>query len=172
MCVCVCVCVCVTLSVFCCSLHHVKRPGAILHPGMLVARIDLDDPSHVQQAEKFQGPLPSAPQTMESQKAKVHQVYNVYKTVAPPESVCLSLPSPYPQRFQQAETILQYVMAGFAVQEPFFSQSLGSAASTFLKALTDPALPLMEMQVYSATAGWVCSMYAHTCTYTCIYMYM
>ena len=56
------------------SLHHVKRPGAILHPGMLVARIDLDDPSQVQLAEKFQGPLPSAPEVTESQKAKVHQV--------------------------------------------------------------------------------------------------
>ena len=41
---------------------------------MLVARIDLDDPSHVRQAEKFLGPLPSAPKLSESQKAKVHQV--------------------------------------------------------------------------------------------------
>ena len=40
------------------SLHHVKRPGAILHPGTLVARLDLDDPSKVQQAKKFTGPLP------------------------------------------------------------------------------------------------------------------
>ena len=51
-----------------------KRPGAILHPGMLVARIDLDDPTHVQQAEKFTGPLPSPPEVSETQKAKVHQV--------------------------------------------------------------------------------------------------
>ena len=56
------------------SLHHVKRPGAILHPGMLVARINLDDPSHVRQAEKFLGPLPSPPKLSESQKVKVHQV--------------------------------------------------------------------------------------------------
>ena len=55
------------------SLHHVKCPGAILHPGMLVATLDLDDPSQVQQAEKFMGPLPSDPQT-ETHKTKVHQV--------------------------------------------------------------------------------------------------
>jgi biotin carboxylase len=103
-------------------LHYVKRPGAILHPGMLVARIDLDDPSHVRQAEKFLGPLPSAPKLSESQKAKVHQ------------------------RFQQADMTLQHVMAGFAMPEPFFSPSLDKTLSSFLSALTDPALPLMEMQ--------------------------
>ena len=67
------------------SLHYVKRPGAILHPGMLVARIDLDDPSHVRQAEKFLGPLPSAPKLSESQKAKVHQV----EPLIPLSSHCL-----------------------------------------------------------------------------------
>jgi len=29
------------------SLHHVKCPGGILHPGALVARLDLDEPSKV-----------------------------------------------------------------------------------------------------------------------------
>ena len=38
-------------------------------------------------------------------------------------------------------------MAGFSVQEPFFSKLLGSTVSTYLSALKDPALPLMEMQV-------------------------
>ena len=119
-----------------------KRPGAILHPGMLVARIDLDDPSHVQQAERFHGPLPSAPQGSESQtKAKVHQVMLCdVVTVGHDPACCL-------QRFQQAEQTLQHVMAGFAMQEPFFSKSLDEAVSTFLSALVDPALPLMEMQV-------------------------
>ena len=53
------------------------------------------------------------------------------------------------QRFQQAERSLEYVMAGFAMPEPFFSLSLEEALSSFLSALTDPALPLMEMQVGS-----------------------
>ena len=38
-------------------------------------------------------------------------------------------------------------MAGFSVQEPFFSKLLDSTVSTYLSALKDPALPLMEMQV-------------------------
>ena len=51
------------------------------------------------------------------------------------------------QRFQEAEKTLQYVMAGFAMPEPFFSVSLEQSLSLFLSALSDPALPLMEMQV-------------------------
>ena len=42
---------------------------------------------------------------------------------------------------------LQHVMAGFAMPEPFFSVSLDETLSSFLSGLTDPALPLMEMQV-------------------------
>ena len=52
---------------------------------------------------------------------------------------------------------LQHVMAGFAMPEPFFSPSLDKTLSSFLSALTDPALPLMEMQVgsiWSAILGF------------------
>lgn len=30
------------------SVHFVKRPGAMLEPGCVVAHIDLDDPSTIQ----------------------------------------------------------------------------------------------------------------------------
>ena len=50
--------------------------------------------------------------------------------------------------FQEALELLRHVMQGFAVQEDhFFSASLTSAVEALLRALKDPALPLMEMQV-------------------------
>ena len=59
------------------SLHHIKCPGAILHPGTLVARLDLDDPSSVCQAKLHTDPLPVC-RTGKMQGCKVHQVYTVY----------------------------------------------------------------------------------------------
>lgn len=35
-----------------CSIHIVKRPGAILHPGTLVATLEIDDPDRIKQAKK------------------------------------------------------------------------------------------------------------------------
>lgn len=58
-----------------CSLHHVKRPGAILHPGTLVARLDLDDPTRVKQAARHQGTFSeNRGHALKIQGDKVHQV--------------------------------------------------------------------------------------------------
>ena len=58
------------------SLHHIKCAGAILHPGTLVARLDLDDPSSVYQATLYTQPLPMC-KTDKTQGSKVHQVQNM-----------------------------------------------------------------------------------------------
>ena len=50
--------------------------------------------------------------------------------------------------FQFAEESLRFIMAGFAVQEEqYFTEKLNNCVTSLLKALKDPALPLMEMQV-------------------------
>lgn len=40
-----------TFVLFCCfnSVHYVKNPGAVLEPGSVVAKLELDDPSKVTQ---------------------------------------------------------------------------------------------------------------------------
>ena len=58
------------------SLHHIKCPGAILHPGTLVARLDLDDPSSVCQATLYTEPLPVCKTDKTQAGSKVHQVLN------------------------------------------------------------------------------------------------
>ena len=54
----------------------------------------------------------------------------------------------YCQVFQSAQESLLHIMSGFGVQkEPFFTEKLNESTSSLLKALKDPALPLMEMRV-------------------------
>ena len=55
------------------SIHHVRRPGAILHPGTLVATLDLDDPSRVREAKKSTDVLPQMKE-QSGRGDKVHQV--------------------------------------------------------------------------------------------------
>lgn len=35
-------------------IHYVKRAGAVLEPGCVIAKLQLDDPSRVQQVNGFQ----------------------------------------------------------------------------------------------------------------------
>ncbi len=39
-------------SCSCCSVHYVKRPGAVLEAGAIVARLELDDPTRVKMVSR------------------------------------------------------------------------------------------------------------------------
>lgn len=110
-------------------LHHIKCAGAILHPGTLVARLDLDDPSSVYQATLYTQPLPMC-KTDKTQGSKVHQM------------------------FKAALDTLKCIMAGFLVKEPFFTEKLNVTVKTLLNTLKDPSLPLLETQdLMSSVSG-------------------
>lgn len=51
------------------------------------------------------------------------------------------------QVFQVARENLQNIMDGYCIGEPYFSQRLEQNVNTLIKALKDPALPLLELQV-------------------------
>ena len=51
------------------------------------------------------------------------------------------------QVFQAARENLQNIMDGYCIGEPHFSQRLEENVNTLMKALKDPALPLLELQV-------------------------
>nr|WDE40200.1 acetyl-CoA carboxylase [Tegillarca granosa] len=102
-------------------VHYVKRPGAVLDPGSVVAHLDLDDPSRVQQAQPYTGRLP-IPQNPSSHGEKLHQV------------------------FQRTRAELENIMAGFVLPEPFFKPSLKNSVEKLMKCLRDPSLPLLELQ--------------------------
>ena len=53
--------------------------------------------------------------------------------------------------FQVARENLQNIMDGYSVGEPFFSRRLEENVNLLMKALKDPALPLLELQVIYPT---------------------
>ncbi|XP_064397695.1 acetyl-CoA carboxylase-like isoform X2 [Halichondria panicea] len=109
------------------TIHHVRRPGAILHPGTLVATLDLDDSSQIQAAQRSTDTLPQH-KTASGCGDKVHQVY------------------------QSSKKGLLYLMAGFGVQqEPFYTDKMTLLANDMLTALKDPTLPLMETKELLST---------------------
>ncbi|XP_078337630.1 acetyl-CoA carboxylase-like isoform X9 [Crassostrea virginica] len=102
-------------------VHYVKRPGAVLDGGSVVANLDLDDPSRVQQAQSFTGKLPQ-PQAPPTHGEKLHQIF----------------------RSTRAE--LENILAGYALPDPFFKSKLQTSIERLMKCLRDPSLPLLELQ--------------------------
>ncbi|XP_004636404.1 acetyl-CoA carboxylase 2 [Octodon degus] len=110
-------------------VKYVKRPGAVLEAGCVVARLELDDPSKVHPAEPFMGVLP-AQQTLPILGEKLHQVFH---------SVLDNLTN---------------VMSGYCLPEPFFSRKLKEWVQKLMTTLRHPSLPLLELQeIMTSVAG-------------------
>ncbi|XP_062596285.1 acetyl-CoA carboxylase 1-like isoform X10 [Saccostrea cucullata] len=102
-------------------VHYVKRPGAVLEGGSIVAHLDLDDPSRVQQAQSFKGTLPQ-PQAPPTHGEKLHQI------------------------FQSTRSELENILAGYTLPDPYFKPKLQTSIERLMKCLRDPSLPLLELQ--------------------------
>ncbi|OWK61182.1 Acetyl-CoA carboxylase 2 [Lonchura striata] len=103
------------------QLHYVKRPGALLEAGCVIARLQLDDPSKVKPAQPFTGGLP-VQQTLPITGEKQHQVLrNVLDN-------------------------LTNIMNGYCLPEPYFKTKVKEWVAQLMKTLRDPALPLLELQ--------------------------
>ncbi|XP_064793859.1 acetyl-CoA carboxylase-like isoform X4 [Oncorhynchus masou masou] len=102
-------------------VHYVKRHGAVLEPGCVVARLDLDDPSNIQPVELNTASFP-AQQPLPIVGEKLHQVFHMV-----------------------LENLVK-VMAGYCLTEPYFSNKVKQWVDTLMKTLRDPSLPLLELQ--------------------------
>uniref|UniRef100_A0A8C3N498 acetyl-CoA carboxylase n=1 Tax=Geospiza parvula TaxID=87175 RepID=A0A8C3N498_GEOPR len=102
-------------------IHYVKRPGAVLDPGCVIAKLQLDDPSRVQQAELHTGTLPQI-QSTALRGEKLHRI------------------------FHYVLDNLVNVMNGYCLPEPFFSSKVKGWVERLMKTLRDPSLPLLELQ--------------------------
>ncbi|EHB01548.1 Acetyl-CoA carboxylase 2 [Heterocephalus glaber] len=110
-------------------VKYIKRPGALLEAGCMVARLELDDPSKVHSAKPFMGVLP-AQQTLPILGEKLHQVFH---------SVLDNLTN---------------VMSGYCLPEPFFSIKLKEWVEKLMMTLRHPSLPLLELQeIMTSVAG-------------------
>ncbi|XP_074830714.1 acetyl-CoA carboxylase 1 isoform X1 [Natator depressus] len=102
-------------------IHYVKRPGAVLDPGCVIAKLQLDDPSRVQQADLHTGTLPQIHSTA-LRGEKLHRVFH-----------CVL-------------DNLVNVMNGYCLPEPYFSGKVKDWVERLMKTLRDPSLPLLELQ--------------------------
>eukprot|EP00063_Salmo_salar_P052735 XP_014027570.1 PREDICTED: acetyl-CoA carboxylase-like isoform X2 [Salmo salar] len=102
-------------------VHYVKRHGAVLEPGCVVARMDLDNPSSIHPVELNTAPLP-AQQPLPIVGEKIHQVFHMV-----------------------LENLVK-VMDGYCLTEPYFSNKVKLWVGTLMKTLRDPSLPLLELQ--------------------------
>uniref|UniRef100_A0A4W4HB32 acetyl-CoA carboxylase n=1 Tax=Electrophorus electricus TaxID=8005 RepID=A0A4W4HB32_ELEEL len=102
-------------------IHYVKRAGAVLEPGCIIAKLQLDDPSRVQQVRLHTGALPRI-QAVALRGEKLHRV------------------------FHSTLDHLVHIMNGFCLPEPFFSAKLKEWVERLMKTLRDPSLPLLELQ--------------------------
>lgn len=107
------------------TLYYVKRPGAVLEPGTLIARLELDDPSLIVRAQEFTGqfPAPSIPAIPE----KLNHLHVGYR-----ES-------------------LENTLAGYCLPDPYHLPRLRELIEKFMNSLRDPSLPLLELQEVIAT---------------------
>ncbi|XP_074743093.1 acetyl-CoA carboxylase 2 isoform X3 [Strix uralensis] len=102
-------------------VHYIKRPGALLEVGCVIARLELDDPTKVKPAQPFTGGLP-AQQTLPITGEKQHQVLrNVLDN-------------------------LTNVMNGYCLPEPYFSAKVREWVAQLMNTMREPSLPLLELQ--------------------------
>ncbi|XP_049326203.1 acetyl-CoA carboxylase 2 isoform X3 [Astyanax mexicanus] len=102
-------------------IHFVKRPGAVLAPGCIVAHMDLDDPSSIHPVELNTLPLP-AQEPLPMVGEKLHQV------------------------FHSVLENLEKVMDGYCLPEPYYGCRVNKWVGTLMTTLRDPSLPLLELQ--------------------------
>uniref|UniRef100_A0A8C1FLV1 acetyl-CoA carboxylase n=1 Tax=Cyprinus carpio carpio TaxID=630221 RepID=A0A8C1FLV1_CYPCA len=110
-------------------IHFLKRPGTVLEPGCVVARMDLDDPSCIHPVKPNTEPLPSQ-EPLPAAGERLHQVFH-----------------------SVLENLVK-IMDGYCLPEPYFSQKLKKWIDTLMKTLRDPSLPLLELQeIMTSVAG-------------------
>ncbi|XP_034026120.1 acetyl-CoA carboxylase isoform X2 [Thalassophryne amazonica] len=110
-------------------IHFVKRPGAVLKTGSVVAHMDLDDPTSILRVELNTTTLPCQQQPPIVGE-KLHQVFH-----------------------SVLENLVK-VMDGYCLEEPYFSSKINEWVATLMRTLRDPSLPLMELQeLMTSVAG-------------------
>ncbi|KAF6025259.1 hypothetical protein EB796_016427 [Bugula neritina] len=102
-------------------IHYVKRAGAVLATGSLIAKLELDDINKVQKSKKSESVFPEF-NSSSIAGDKLHQ------------------------RFAKAKQILHDFLNGYALPSPHYEQRLDETMTMLTKCLKDPSLPLLDLQ--------------------------
>ncbi|XP_066991423.2 acetyl-CoA carboxylase isoform X2 [Anabrus simplex] len=109
------------------SVFYVKRPGAVLDAGSLIAHLELDDASLVTRAQEYKGQFPELDMTVPAISEKLNHVHNSYRTM------------------------LENILAGYCLPDPYHLARLREVIEKFMASLRDPSLPLLELQEVMAS---------------------
>lgn len=104
-------------------VYHLKRPGAVLNAGDIIARMDLDDPSIVTKALLFTGDFPHPSNTtLPKEDEKLNHIY------------------------QTRRAVLDNVLNGYCLPDGHFNKMVRETVQKLMTVLRDPILPLLELQ--------------------------
>ncbi|XP_068249206.1 acetyl-CoA carboxylase isoform X1 [Palaemon carinicauda] len=112
-----------TLTVAECGcVYQLKRPGAVLNAGDIIARMELDDSTRITKAQPYTNgfSLNKAPSPREDEK--LNHVYH------------------------SSRGILDNVLNGFCLPDQFFTAKVKETVQKLMNVLRDPNLPLLELQ--------------------------
>ncbi|XP_076162670.1 acetyl-CoA carboxylase isoform X2 [Ptiloglossa arizonensis] len=107
------------------NILYVKRPGAILEAGTLIAHLQLDDPSLVIKAQEYPGQFP--------------------------ETEASAIPEKLNHLYAKYRNSLENILAGYCLPDPYHLPRVRELLEKFMNSLRDPSLPLLELQEVIAT---------------------
>lgn len=112
------------------SIIYVKRPGAQLDAGSLIAHLELDDASLVTKAQDYKGGFPEIDVSSPGVGEKLNQLHNGYRSM------------------------LDNILSGYCLPDPYHEPRVREVIEKFMSSLRDPSLPLLELQeVISSISG-------------------
>lgn len=130
-------------------IRHVKRSGAVLEGGCILAKLDLDDPSRVNRAVLYENGFEELDGDYDSSEYDF-EVCNAESTHTDSSSSQQKLNV----TFNQAKQHLLNILAGYVLPEPYFSMKMQQNVENFMNCLKDPRLPLLELQeIISSISG-------------------
>ncbi|XP_049793738.1 acetyl-CoA carboxylase isoform X1 [Schistocerca nitens] len=103
-------------------VFYVKRPGALLELGTLIAHLELDDASLVTKAQEYRGGFPDNDSSAPGVAEKLNHLHNKYRVT------------------------LENILAGYCLPDPYHLARLRDVIEKFMSSLRDPSLPLLELQ--------------------------
>ena len=124
-------------------IRHVKRAGAVLEAGCILARLDLDDPTRVHRAELFTEGF----DVLAKDEDDVGISFNLSHSADGSDNK-LNV------TFNISRQFLENILAGYVLPEPYFTMKMQQFVEIFMDCLRDPRLPLLELQdIISSISG-------------------
>ena len=140
--------------------QFVKRPGAVLENGSVIAHMSLDDPSQAQRLELYQGP--GFPATLDERTPVTAVVvpsggnvgsraFGSYSPTNPGSSPVVVTLSPH-HGYEVTKKAIENALDGYCIpDEKKFKGAMQKIVGDFLTYAFDPRLPLDEIREVMAT---------------------